>query len=178
LSESQQRLFFSLKFSTAQQQQLLPYQQQALGLCPDAAAVDNDNLHLTLFFLGQVDSAQQQRLVTAAQQINVSAFSLTLDHLACFAKPKILYLVPSVIPDALWQLQQQVAALCKAEGFSDSHDNYRPHITLARHAICDAEFKQPVAPLTLQVSEFALYQSAQVERRLQYLSLKVIPLRA
>jgi 2'-5' RNA ligase len=173
-----QRLFFSLKFSQVQQQQLLPYQQQALGLCPDAAAVDNDNLHLTLFFLGQVDSAQQQRLVAAAQQIKAPAFSLTLDHLACFAKPKILYLAPSVIPDALLQLQQQLAALCKAEGFSDSHDNYRPHFTLARHAICAEDYYQQVAPLTLQVSEFALYQSAQVESRLQYLSLKVIPLRA
>ncbi|PKM20493.1 MAG: RNA 2',3'-cyclic phosphodiesterase [Gammaproteobacteria bacterium HGW-Gammaproteobacteria-15] len=173
-----QRLFFSLKFSAAQQQQLLPYQQQALSLCPGTKAVDTDNLHLTLFFLGQVDAAQQQRLVAAAQQIKSPAFSLTLDHVACFTKPKILYLAPSVIPDALLQLQQQVAQLCKAEGFTDSHDNYRPHITLARHAVCAEDYYQQLAPLTLQVSEFALYQSVQVERRLQYLSLKVIPLRA
>ncbi|MDP2715925.1 RNA 2',3'-cyclic phosphodiesterase [Rheinheimera sp.] len=166
-----QRLFFSLKFSPAQQQQLLPYQQQALSLCPGAKAVDNDNLHLTLFFLGQVDAAQQQRLVSATQQIIVAPFSITLDTLACFAKPKILYLAPSVIPDALLQLQRQVAALCQTAGFNDIHDNYRPHITLARHAVCDAAFKQPVLPLTLQVSEFGLYQSAQFEGRLQYLPL-------
>ncbi|MGP9800662.1 RNA 2',3'-cyclic phosphodiesterase [Rheinheimera sp. NSM] len=166
-----QRLFFSLKFSNAQQQQLLPYQQQALSLCPGAKAVDHDNLHLTLFFLGQVNTTQQQRLVDAAQQIKLAAVSLTLDHLACFARPKILYLAPSVIPDALLQLQQQLAVLCKAEGFSDIHDSYRPHITLARHAVCDAAFKQPVAPLTLQISEFALYQSAQLDGRLQYLPL-------
>ncbi|MDR6982428.1 2'-5' RNA ligase [Rheinheimera pacifica] len=166
-----QRLFFSLKFSAVQQQQLLPYQQQALSLCPAARAVDNDNLHLTLFFLGQVDAAQQQRLVAAAQQIKAPAFSLTLDHLACFTKPKILYLAPSVIPDALLQLQQQVAQLCKAEGFTDSHDNYRPHITLARHAVCAEDYYQQLAPLTLQVSEFALYHSTQLDGRLQYLPL-------
>ncbi|SEH80097.1 2'-5' RNA ligase [Rheinheimera pacifica] len=166
-----QRLFFSLKFSPAQQQQLLPYQQQALGLCPAARAVDSDNLHLTLFFLGQVNTTQQQRLVAAAQQIKAPAFSLTLDHLACFAKPKILYLAPSVIPDALLQLQQQVAALCKAEGFSDSHDNYRPHITLARHAVCAEDYYQQLAPLTLQINEFVLYHSTQWDGRLQYLPL-------
>ena len=166
-----QRLFFSLKFSNAQQQQLLPYQRQALGLCSGAKAVDHDNLHLTLFFLGQADSAQQQRLVGAAQQIKASAFSLTLDHLACFSRPKILYLAPSVVPPELTKLQQQLAALCKAEGFSDIHDKYRPHITLARHAICDTEFKQPVAPLTLQVSEFVLYHSTQLDGRLHYLPL-------
>lgn len=171
-----QRLFFSLKFSAAQQQQLLPYQQQALSLCPGAKAVDNDNLHLTLFFLGQVNTTQQQRLVDAAQQVKLAAFSLTLDHLACFARPKILYLAPSVIPDALLRLQQKVAEFCKAEGFSDSHDNYRPHITLARHAVCPELFRRPVVPLTLQVSEFALYQSLRVDGRLQYLSLDVIPL--
>ncbi|WP_166839957.1 RNA 2',3'-cyclic phosphodiesterase [Rheinheimera pleomorphica] len=166
-----QRLFFSLKFSPAQQQQLLPYQQQALSVCPGAKAVASDNLHLTLFFLGQVDSEQRQRLINYAAQINTPAFQLQLDHLGCFAKPKIVYLAPSQIPDALLQLQQQVAQCCKAEGFNDIHDKYRPHITLARHAACDAALQQPVAPLTLQVSEFALYQSAQFDGRLQYLPL-------
>ena len=166
-----QRLFFSLKFSAVQQQQLLPYQQQALKLCPDAKAVDSDNLHLTLFFLGQTDSEQQQRLISAAEQIKLSPFGLTLDTLSCFAKPKILYLAPSQLPDALLQLQQHVAQCCKAEGFSDIHDSYRPHITLARHAVCDVALQQPVVPLTLQVSEFALYQSAQFDGRLQYLPL-------
>lgn len=164
-----QRLFFSLKFSAVQQQQLLPYQQQALKLCPDAKAVDSDNLHLTLFFLGQTDSEQQQRLISAAQQIQMPPFSLTLDTLSCFAKPKILYLAPSQLPDALLQLQQQVAQCCKAEGFSDIHDKYRPHITLARHAVCDVALPQPVEPLTLQVSEFALYQSVNINGAVRYL---------
>ena len=167
-----QRLFFSLKFSAGQQQQLLPYQQQALKLCPDAKAVDSDNLHLTLFFLGQVDKEQRQRLINCAAQINTPAFQLTLDHLGCFAKPKIVYLAPSECPDALLQLQQQVAQCCKAEGFSNIHDKYRPHITLARHAVCDAAFQQTVAPITLNISEFALYQSAQFDGRLQYRPLQ------
>ena len=167
-----QRLFFSLKFSNAQQQQLLPYQRQVLNLCPDGRLVDNDNLHLTLFFLGQVDAAQQQSLVLAAQQINVAAFSLTLDHLACFAKPKILYLAPSQIPAALLQLQQQVAALCKAAGFNEIHDHYRPHITLARHAYCGEAFQLAVAPVTLNIAEFALYLSARQDGRLQYQPLQ------
>ena len=167
-----QRLFFSLKFSPRQQQRLLPYQQQALSVCPAAKAIASDNLHLTLFFLGQVDKEQRQRLINCAAQINTPAFQLTLDHLGCFAKPKIVYLAPSQIPDALLQLQQQVAQWCKAEGFNDIHDKYRPHITLARHAVCDAAFKPPVAPLTLNITEFALYQSAQFDGRVQYRPLQ------
>lgn len=163
-----QRLFFSLKFSSAQQQQLLPYQRQALNLCPHGRLVDNDNLHLTLFFLGQVNTEQQQWLIGAAQQINAAAFSLTLDTLACFVKPKILYLAPSQVPDALLQLQQQVAMLCKAAGFNDIHDKFRPHISLLRHAVCADELKQQVMPLTFIVSEFALYWSAQQDGGLQY----------
>jgi RNA 2',3'-cyclic 3'-phosphodiesterase len=164
------RLFFSLKFSEAQQQQLLAYQQQALSLCPRAKAVANDNLHLTLFFLGEVDAQQQQRLITAANTITSPTFALTLDHLACFAKPEILYLAPSHIPAQLTALQQQVAALCKAEGFNDIHDKYRPHVTLARHGRYDNNLA--VSPLTLTISEFALYQSAQCDGRLQYRPLQ------
>lgn len=168
-----QRLFFSLKFSAGQQQQLLPYQQQAMAICPGAKAVDNDNLHLTLFFLGQTDSEQQQRLVSAAEQIKQSPFSLTLDTLSCFAKPKILYLAPSQMPDALLQLQQQVAECCKAEGFSDMHDKYRPHITLARQALCTEQFQHRVMPLTLDVSEFALYLSDSVNGKVRYSPLHI-----
>lgn len=172
-----QRLFFSLKFSPAQQQQLLPYQQQALSLCPGAKAVDSDNLHLTLFFLGQVNAAQQQSLVLAAQQIKLAAFSLTLDHLACFAKPKILYLAPSLVPPELTKLQQQVAALCKAAGFNDIHDNYRPHITLARHAVCAEYCYRPVPPLIFNVAEFALYCSKNSGSGVSYQPLTTFRLR-
>ncbi|MDX1678366.1 RNA 2',3'-cyclic phosphodiesterase [Arsukibacterium sp.] len=164
------RLFFSLKFSDRQQQQLLPYQQQALSLCPQATAVALDNLHLTLFFIGEADSRQQQQLIAAASQINSPAFTLALDHLACFAKPKILYLAPSQIPTALTDLQRQVAALCKAEGFNDIHDKYRPHVTLARHGSYDGTLTVP--PLTLTISEFALYQSAQCDGSLRYKPLQ------
>lgn len=177
MSGQLQRLFFSLKFTPMQQQQLLPYQQQALSLCPGAKAVDNDNLHLTLFFLGQVNTTQQQLLVDAARQIKPAAFSLTLDYLAGFTKPKILYLAPSVVPPELTKLQQQVAALCKAAGFNDIHDYYRPHITLARHAVCDATFQQPVMPLTLQVSEFALYCSENSGSGVSYQPLTTFRLR-
>ncbi|MBV2128542.1 RNA 2',3'-cyclic phosphodiesterase [Arsukibacterium indicum] len=164
------RLFFSLKFSDTQQQQLLAYQQQALNLCPEAKAVASDNLHLTLFFLGEVDAQQQQRLIAAASQIDSPAFTLTLDYLACFAKPDILYFAPSQIPTALTDLQRQVAALCKAEGFNDIHDKYRPHVTLARHGSYDGTLAVP--PLTLTISEFALYQSAQCDGSLQYKPLQ------
>ena len=162
------RLFFSVKFSSLQQQQLQLYQRQALTLCAGAKAVDSDNLHLTLFFLGQTDSGQQQRLISAAGHIKVAPFSITLDSLSCFNKPKIMYLAPSKIPNALLQLQQHVAEYCKAEGFNDIHDSYRPHITLARQAVCAEQFPQRVMPLTLDVSEFALYQSVQFEGRLHY----------
>ena len=168
-----QRLFFSLKFSSRQQQQLLPYQQQALSVCPGAKAVASDNLHLTLFFLGQVDSVQCQRLINCAAQINTPAFQLQLDHLGCFAKPKIVYLAPSQIPDALLQLQQQVAQCCKAGGFNDIHDRYRPHITLARHAACDAAFKQPVPAVILDISEFALYISESINGKVHYRPLHI-----
>lgn len=164
------RLFFSLKFTPEQQQLLLPYQQQALDLCPAAKAVDVDNLHLTLFFLGQVDEAAKAQLIAAASSIRQSAFSLTLDTLSGFSGPKIVYLAPSRAPVSLLTLQQQIALLCKTAGFSDIHDRYQPHITLARQAVLGQSL--PVSPTTLQVREFALYQSGQFEGRLQYRPLQ------
>ena len=80
-----QRLFFSLKFSHAQQQQLLAYQQQVLKLCPEARAVDSTNLHLTLFFLGQVSDEQKQQLLSLTERVAAPRFGLTLDFRLNFA---------------------------------------------------------------------------------------------
>lgn len=171
-----QRLFFSLKLSTSQQQQLLPYQQLALSVSAAARPTDIDNLHLTLFFLGQTSTEQQQRLLADVSNITVSAFNLTLDYLAYFSKPKILYLAPSVIPTPLLKLQQQLATVCKLAGFSDLHSQYRPHITLARNANCLPGFYQSVSPIVMQIKQFALYQSLQQQGRLRYLPLTLFEL--
>ena len=164
-----QRLFFSLKFSHAQQQQLLAYQQQVLKLCPEARAVDSTNLHLTLFFLGQVSDEQKQQLLSLTERVAAPRFALTLDTLSGFIKPKIAYLAPSCIPSELIILQQQLATLCKAQGFNDIHDSYRPHVTLARHAMFRERIS--ISPITLDIAEFALYLSSQVDGRLCYRAL-------
>jgi len=167
-----QRLFFSLKFSHAQQQQLLAYQQQVQALCPGARSVDVSNLHLTLFFLGLVSEQQKLQLLEATNSIIAQRFSLTLDRLAGFAKPKIVYLAPSTIPAELVQLQQQMATLSKAQGFTDIHDSYRPHVTLARHAV----FSESVAvePIRLEISEYALYVSENNNGKVQYSPLHIV----
>ena len=169
-----QRLFFSLKFTPVQQQQLLPYQQLALRCCPAARPVDVDNLHLTLFFLGQVDEAVKNMLIAAAEGIKLSVFSLTLDTLAAFNQPKMIYLAPSRKPEPLLLLQHQLATLCKTAGFNDIHPSYRPHITLARQALLADS--QPVCPITFKVTQFALYQSGQFDGRLQYRPLECFSL--
>jgi RNA 2',3'-cyclic 3'-phosphodiesterase len=169
-----QRLFFSLKFTSAQQQQLLPYQQQALSLSADARPTDPDNLHLTLFFLGMVDDETKEQLLDATAQIRAQRFSLTLDYLACFVKPKIMYLAPSQIAPELDALQQQLAALCKEQGFTDIHDRYRPHITLARHGVYDGVVA--VTPLMLDITAFALYLSENNHGKVRYRPLHMVQL--
>ena len=170
-SDSSERLFFSLKFSASQQKQLLPYQQLLSQQFPTAKPVAVDNLHLTLFFLGQVTTAQKLHLLTAAQSLTMPPFQLTLDTLAAFTKPKILYLAPSAVPAELRGLQQQLAKICKAQGFNEIHDCYRPHVTLLRHVSVNENFNRQIAPLPLVISEFALYQSVNIEGSVRYLPL-------
>lgn len=169
-----QRLFFSLKFTTAQQQLLLSYQQILSKQFPQAKPVSVDNLHLTLFFLGQVTAEQKQPLLTAAKSIAMPSFALTLDTVASFSKPKILYLAPSVVARELLVLQRQVADICKAMGFNEIHDGYRPHVTLLRHVSVPEGFSQQVLPLSIVVSEFALYQSLNIEGAVRYLPLHTL----
>ncbi|MCF4009326.1 RNA 2',3'-cyclic phosphodiesterase [Rheinheimera sp. UJ63] len=164
------RLFFALQFSPAQQQAILTYQQQLIAQYPDARIVTADNFHLTLFFLGQVDGEQEPFLLSAAKTIAPIDITLTFDKLGYFAKPKIAYLAPSVIPEPLLQLQQQITQLCQQQGFEVQHPEFKPHITLLRKV--DHEGLLPAClPLELKIDRFALFHSTQIAGQLRYVPL-------
>ncbi len=165
------RLFFSLRLAPSQQQLLQAPQQQTLACCDSAAVVPVANLHLTLFFLGLVSAEQEEVLVTQAKQWVITPFTLKLDYFGYFSKPKIVYIAPTVVPAPLLALQQRVAALCEQAGFQTQHPEFKPHITLLRHAKPKATLPSVMPPLPLEINAFTLYHSTRLNEQLVYLPL-------
>ncbi len=130
--------------------------------------VPPEQLHLTLCFLGDVESHLPEALCRALKTIAVPSFSLTFNRIGCFPHPD----APRVIwmglkkQAELEHLALQVKEAVASCGIMIEDRPFTPHITLARikpPASDDLRhyLARPVAPEipAVQVRDFVLFQS-------------------
>lgn len=156
-----------------------------------APFVAQDNLHLTLVFLGNVTQTQEADLIAQINRLfaqieidtttkskepravqpllndhnkkKVPLISVKLDNIEHWAKPKILCLTPSQIAPALIELANTLQQIAHQLGFESHHARYRPHITLTRKQKEPIELtSQQAACFSLSFSTFSLFESKSI----------------
>lgn len=142
-----------------------------IGLMPDArvrdALVDHqqrwhwsggrptpaDRLHLTLHFLGEVDPTHEGALRAALVGEAVAPFDLVLRTPECWAGG-----ITVLRPDdhrALHALHARLAGRLLLAGIASPRADFKPHVTLARHAPKAAP-PETAPPVVWPVTDFAL----------------------
>lgn len=101
---------------------------------PGARWQDEDQLHLTLRFFGEVEARQAEELATVLAGVRAAPFALALrgvGHFETRGSPHTLWagLAPS---DPLASLQRQVESAARRAGLPPERRTFAPHITLAR----------------------------------------------
>lgn len=152
------RLFLAIHFSGETQRQLLAARDalraQGQGLFPP-----DENLHLTLAFIGETDRVEVAK--RALQQVEASPFLLRFDRLGQFGD---LYWAGACESVALRALQAQLITHLSTAGFLFEKREFIPHVTLARRFVPGADFsaapleqilreiEEPIRKITLMVS--------------------------
>ncbi len=99
----------------------------------NARWVEQDNLHLTLAFLGDCTPSELTELDTELGRIRMEPFDLELAGVGAFGggKPHTLYagIAPS---EPLSRLHAKIDRLMRDVGVGGERRKFRPHITLAR----------------------------------------------
>ncbi len=100
---------------------------------PVGKAVPDDNLHLTLVFLGEQAEDLLEQLHHGLESIKIPAFDLQFDGLGTFGgeATKILFARIANNP-ALTELHRQVRRAAHHAGITLPRERYKPHVTLAR----------------------------------------------
>ena len=156
-----QRLFVALELPVAVRDALLA----AMGGVPGARWQTDDQLHLTLRFLGQVDRHAAADIDSALAMVNFQPFALALADIGSFdRRGRIDCLWVGVRPrDAVAALAQRVDATLARVGIAPETRAFVPHITVARFGRdAGALGGFPVAPLpsaAFPVTGFALWES-------------------
>lgn len=124
-------------------------------LAVDGRRVARERLHLTLAFVGNVNDTVLAQLCQRAASVRVAQFSLVLDGVGYFARPRIVWLGSANVPHELDMLAQ---ALAQSHDLESGAKRFRPHITLARGAQRpDPEAR--MTPIQWRVREFCLVES-------------------
>ncbi len=127
-----------------------------------------ENIHLTLVFLGSVSKEQSFCLEQAAAKIQPPDFTLHIDRLGYWLRPKALWAgcidVPDELRSLVKQLQENVGLCGPFQNMMQQEQAFVPHVTLARKVnavqgkqYCDQH--QAINEIEWKVSHFSLMES-------------------
>lgn len=124
------RLFVGLRPPPAIRAQLLTLTDGV----ENARWQDDDQLHLTLRFVGEVEARQGDDLAEALEWVRIAPFTLVLRGVGHFERrgaPSILWagVAPS---EPLAILHGRVERACRRAGLEPEGRKFAPHVTLAR----------------------------------------------
>ena len=118
----------------------------------------DDSIHLTLAFVGDVDSVRLAELLAPPADLTVNPFTLTLDRWGCWPRNRIAWVAPSRVPDPLQELIAGMEAWLLGSGYEMDARPFNPHVTLVRKAHC-APLPEPAPCMEWKISDFVLVRS-------------------
>lgn len=96
-----------------------------------------ENIHLTLKFLGEIQTSRLNNLSNAAARAvaDFSRFQITLEETGVFSKhgsPQVLWIGIKDESGKLAEFHERLEKACAREGFAREERPFHPHLTIAR----------------------------------------------
>jgi len=158
------RLFFALWPENIIRQQCLDIGKAVLT--EPARLVRPAYIHVTLLFLGNIDTGKEESFKQALATVQVSCMSLCFNRLSFWKKPGILCLTtPNNYPE-VETLVGMLSKLAEELGIQTDERPFKPHITLVKKAtkLTPLEFD----PINWHSSSFCLVESVNCPNGIEY----------
>jgi RNA 2',3'-cyclic 3'-phosphodiesterase len=147
--------------------------------------VSDENLHLTLRFIGEVERPQAEDVARQLQRIGAEPFALRISGTGRFDRRTGGALWAGVEPHApVAALAAKVERACTAAGLEPERRAFHPHVTLARWGRAEAAAAEAFARRTAGLSSnpwtvtgFSLFESSLSRHGAIYREVAVFPLR-
>ncbi len=152
------RLFFAIRPDSAVQAALKRMARKVAASQQDGQCVKPENIHLTVLFLGDVESDRIDTLREIAGSVTAQTFSLSIQGTLFWKKNRIVMAKVDHYPTALFALADALTTALIAAGFSCEDRKYKPHITLIRNVGAHLPM-QLENPIQWDVSDWLLLQS-------------------
>lgn len=161
------RAFLGLAPDPATKLAIEAWRNQAL---PDLLKpVPAKNFHLTLAFLGKIETKQLDKLTERIDSaVETKAFDVSLNMVGYWPKPKALWLGCDKASAEHIQLAKYLRKHANSIGLNLPKQDYVPHLTLARK--CDINPPAPLSPpqFCWRAEQFHLYESISTANGVTY----------
>lgn len=159
------RLFTAIPLPSEIEQRLLKMEDENVS---GIKWQSQNNLHLTLVFIGDVDEEKGDRIKYQLQKILIPSFSITVRSVGSFPpkrKPRVVW-VGIEQCDPLIRLQQSIKEIVESCDVKPDDRSYVPHITLGK--VKDADYAiverylakyRDVFVGTVDINQFGLFES-------------------
>lgn len=154
-AEGHRRLFLALWPIDAVRRQLAESAIHVAG----RRRIPDENLHLTLVFLGATDADRLAAYETALVDLVIPILTLTLDRYGYWPRSRILWLGCSETPPVLTALVADLHDRLRGCGFIPERRAFQAHVTLARNFPGPVPTQTPVSPIHWLVTGMALVES-------------------
>lgn len=151
------RIFFALWPDLPAREVLAALSVQTAKRC-GGRPVPAGNLHLTLAFLGDVETKRVEDARRAAATVRARPFELVLDRLGSFRRARVAWAGCQAPDPALLQLAVALAQALRNEAFVLETRPFSPHLTLVRD-LRDALRDDAMTPVGWPARSLALVES-------------------
>lgn len=175
------RLFIALNLDPSVREAVLSAQSELKGRSGSGNFSSPENLHLTLAFLGEVDSLRKKDLLDLLESLPVLPLSLVLTGMGVFPRGgEGLYWIGMEPSPALLALAERIRSALAQSGFSFDRKPFSPHLTLGREVVLRPEWAGrplPAFPSRIFVPDrISLMESLRENGRLVYREIGRRPL--
>lgn len=157
------RLFFALWPDSDTRRQCHRIAQSLRGV---GKPVADNNLHVTLLFLGGVDAGRQAALMQAVAVVSVQPMHLRFERLSYWRKPAVVCLCARQTDLAVSRLVERLMEIATQQQIAFDSRPYKPHVTLLRKAKALPEFQ--FEPVDWYARSFCLVESVSTPNGVEY----------
>jgi 2'-5' RNA ligase len=165
------RLFIAINFTFDTCERLIALREELRARSRRGNFSRDENLHLTLVFLGECDAGQAADAKAAMDAVAFEPFDVAIDRVGRFKRDGGDIWWAGLREDApLTGLQRGLSERLRQAGFALESRKYSPHITLGREVVTDYAPHQ-IEPFGETVSAIELMKSEHIGGKLTYTAI-------
>ena len=163
------RLFIAINFSDPTKNSLLALRDELRSRSESGSFTLPENMHITLAFLGECNTAEIAAVKAAMDSISFEPFEICIERIGRFggAQGEALWWAGACVSDTLAVLHHDLTDSLITSGFSIDRRKFSPHITLGRRVVTDA-VPRKIKPFGETVRRIDLMKSERINGRLTY----------